>query len=171
LKPHWKGHDQKGNLIFGKTWVHEFKKGGKFAYRVVKKNPKVVIKLKQPLSYAKDIIESQQKRKTKKPKIRGSNYGEKNSKQFPIPSSIKKKGTPSKEWMYKERQKLSAGLRYFILKRDDFKCQLCGASGIDPGVRLEVDHIIALENWGMTEIDNLRTLCRKCNKGKGTKVE
>lgn len=67
-----------------------------------------------------------------------------------------------------ERAKLSPSLRFKILKRDNFTCRCCGATKNDEGVRLHVDHIIALKNGGKTEEANLQTLCSTCNFGKGT---
>ena len=69
-----------------------------------------------------------------------------------------------------ERSKLSASLRYDILKRDGFKCQICGAT-IKDGVKLHVDHIFPVSKGGKTEPNNLRTLCDKCNLGKSDKIE
>lgn len=69
-----------------------------------------------------------------------------------------------------ERAKLSASLRYDILKRDGFRCQICGAT-IKDGVKLHVDHIFPVSKGGKTEPNNLRTLCDKCNLGKSDKIE
>ena len=68
-----------------------------------------------------------------------------------------------------ERQKLTASLRYDILKRDNFKCKLCGRSARD-GVELEVDHIIPISKGGKTIESNLRVLCKDCNRGKSDKL-
>lgn len=68
----------------------------------------------------------------------------------------------------KERSKLTKSMRYDVIKRDSFKCVLCGRGGSD-GVTLEVDHIIPVSRGGRTEMSNLRTLCRDCNRGKGAK--
>lgn len=58
-------------------------------------------------------------------------------------------------------------LRYAVLKRDNFKCKLCGASpATNPTVELQVDHIIPWSKGGKTTIDNLQTLCSWCNLGK-----
>lgn len=70
----------------------------------------------------------------------------------------------------KERNKLTAGLRYDILRRDGFKCQICGRTAQD-GVKLHVDHIIPISKGGKTEWNNLRTLCQECNLGKNDKIE
>lgn len=69
-----------------------------------------------------------------------------------------------------ERLKMTDSLRYDILHRDNFKCQICGASASD-GVKLHVDHIIPISKGGKTEMSNLRTLCDRCNFGKRDKIE
>lgn len=56
-------------------------------------------------------------------------------------------------------------LRYEVLKRDNFTCVLCGAKS--PAVELHVDHIVPYSKGGKTELSNLRTLCSKCNLGRG----
>lgn len=59
-------------------------------------------------------------------------------------------------------------LRYYVLKRDSFRCVTCGASpAISRGVVLHVDHIQPWARGGATVADNLRTLCEPCNLGKG----
>lgn len=68
-----------------------------------------------------------------------------------------------------ERSKMTAGLRYDILKRDQFMCQFCGVDASTHGVTLHVDHIEPVANWGKTEESNLQTLCRDCQLEKGTK--
>ena len=64
-----------------------------------------------------------------------------------------------------QRSLMTSSLRYAVLKRDQFRCQICGASAAD-GARLEVDHIMPISKGGKTEKDNLRTLCERCNRGK-----
>lgn len=62
---------------------------------------------------------------------------------------------------------INARMRFKVLKRDNFKCCACGASPAkDPAVELHVDHIIPWSKGGETVIDNLQTLCSKCNLGK-----
>lgn len=62
---------------------------------------------------------------------------------------------------------INTRLRFIVLQRDNFKCCACGASPAkDPAVVLHVDHIKPWSKGGETEIDNLQTLCSKCNLGK-----
>lgn len=61
-------------------------------------------------------------------------------------------------------------MRYDILRRDGFRCQICGASQKD-GVTLHVDHIVPVSKGGRSVPSNLRTLCERCNKGKSNKYD
>lgn len=70
-----------------------------------------------------------------------------------------------KEIKKKERGVLTLKLRYEIFKRDKFKCVLCGTTGKEE--KIEIDHIIPISEGGKTIKSNLRTLCFKCNRGKG----
>lgn len=57
--------------------------------------------------------------------------------------------------------------RFKVMQRDDFKCQICGASpATQAGVLLHVDHIVPVAKGGQATMDNLQTLCQKCNLGK-----
>ena len=69
-----------------------------------------------------------------------------------------------------ERAKMTDSLRYDILKRDNFRCQICGSTAQD-GVKLHVDHIVPVSKGGLTTYSNLRTLCDRCNLGKSDKIE
>lgn len=61
----------------------------------------------------------------------------------------------------------SLRLRFKVLSRDRFTCQCCGASpATSSSVELHVDHIVAWSKGGETIIENLQTLCTKCNLGK-----
>lgn len=68
-----------------------------------------------------------------------------------------------------ERSLMSDSLRYDILKRDHFRCCICGISAQD-GAKLHVDHIIPVSKGGKTVKSNLRTLCERCNLGKSNKL-
>lgn len=64
-----------------------------------------------------------------------------------------------------ERAKLTPDLRYRVLKRDGYRCRACG-SGPEQGAILQIDHIKAIANGGLTEYSNLQALCSMCNLGK-----
>lgn len=68
----------------------------------------------------------------------------------------------------RERQKMTLSLRYDILKRDQFRCQICGRTAAE-GVALEIDHVVPISKGGKTVPSNLQTLCRECNRGKRDK--
>ena len=69
--------------------------------------------------------------------------------------------------LLKVSRSISDKLRYQVLKKDNFKCCACGASPAkDSSVELHIDHIIPFSKGGDTTIDNLQTLCSKCNFGK-----
>lgn len=57
-------------------------------------------------------------------------------------------------------------LKYAILKRDGFRCKICGRSAKDEAVVLTIDHLVPLSRGGDWEINNLYTCCRQCNEGK-----
>jgi HNH endonuclease/Homing endonuclease associated repeat len=67
---------------------------------------------------------------------------------------------------------ISLSLRYRVLARDSFRCVACGASPAKDGtVELHVDHIQPWSRGGKNTEENLRTLCFKCNLGKGVRLE
>lgn len=73
--------------------------------------------------------------------------------------------------MKKDRKKISKGMRYDVLRRDNFRCKSCGITPIDnPAVKLHVDHIIPVSTGGETIMHNLQTLCSDCNLGKAAKT-
>jgi 5-methylcytosine-specific restriction endonuclease McrA len=66
------------------------------------------------------------------------------------------------------REPISIRTRFFILKRDEYRCQLCGASpSTDVGTVLHIDHKISVAKGGSSDISNLWVLCSRCNLGKG----
>lgn len=142
------GHDQYGNPIKGKTWV---KSHEKWKSKPVK--PKVVL-IKQPLSTVSGKASESQRPPSQK--------------EHPLPPEMFTPAT--EEEQYLERRKMTPAVRMAILRRDGFRCQLCGVMGTDPGVALEVDHIIPVPKGGKTEFGNLQTLCRRCNLGKSDDV-
>lgn len=76
-------------------------------------------------------------------------------------------GTNNFSVAHKTKRDINLRMRFVVLQRDDFKCCACGASPAkDPSVTLHVDHIVPWSKGGETIIDNLQTLCSKCNLGK-----
>lgn len=73
-------------------------------------------------------------------------------------------------FMQEQRRLMSDNLRFEVLRRDHYRCCLCGATKQD-GVKLEVDHILPVAKGGRTELNNLQTLCERCNRGKRDKVD
>jgi len=71
-----------------------------------------------------------------------------------------------------QRALMTSSLREKIKQRDKYTCKKCGLSvEVEPNLLLEIDHIIPLSKNGMTTEDNLQTLCWKCNRSKGSKIE
>lgn len=57
---------------------------------------------------------------------------------------------------------------FSIFERDNFTCIYCGKSSIEDSVKLHVEHITAVSEFGETSIDNLITSCESCNVSKGS---
>lgn len=70
-----------------------------------------------------------------------------------------------------QRRLMTPKFRQEILTRDNHICKLCeNSTNNEPNLLLEVDHIIPLSKGGLTIIENLQTLCWKCNRSKGAKL-
>jgi len=67
-----------------------------------------------------------------------------------------------------ERAKITAVLRYDVIKRDGYRCRACGFS-VQDGAHLHIDHIVPISKGGSSAIGNLQTLCTACNIGKGAR--
>ncbi|SEQ06427.1 HNH endonuclease [Hyunsoonleella jejuensis] len=71
-----------------------------------------------------------------------------------------------------QRALMTPNLRDLIKERDDYKCCNCGnGTENEPNLLLEIDHIIPVSKGGKTTVENLQTLCWKCNRSKGAKVD
>jgi len=59
---------------------------------------------------------------------------------------------------------ISPKLKKIVLDRYDDKCNECGRE-----YHLQIDHIFPWSKGGLTEVDNLQVLCKKCNYEKSNK--
>ena len=69
-------------------------------------------------------------------------------------------------WSHRKQSpgNISGRLKYEILKKASFHCELCGVSA---DIRaLEVDHIVPRNKYGTDDINNLQALCYSCNSMK-----
>lgn len=57
---------------------------------------------------------------------------------------------------------ISKRVRAIVLERDEFSCVHCGSNE-----SLQIDHIHPVVLGGTSDLDNLQTLCRRCNLAKG----
>lgn len=72
-----------------------------------------------------------------------------------------------------QRALMTSRLRGWIKDRDHHTCQnpACGVSvAVEPNLLLEVDHIVPVSKGGLSEPENLQTLCWRCNRAKGAKM-
>jgi hypothetical protein len=67
--------------------------------------------------------------------------------------------------MAKIKRRVTNRTRFEVMRRDGFVCRLCGRASHE-GVKLHVDHIVALSKGGSNDQANLWTLCNECNSGK-----
>lgn len=71
-----------------------------------------------------------------------------------------------------QRALMTSKLRDTIKERDNYTCCNCNLSIKDEqNLLLEIDHIIPLSKGGITSKNNLQTLCWRCNRSKGAKLE
>ena len=80
---------------------------------------------------------------------------------------IEKRGERIFEHRRKSAGYISGSIRYNVLKKAKFRCELCGVSADTKA--LEVDHIIPRNKGGSDEINNLQALCYSCNAMKRDK--
>lgn len=85
-----------------------------------------------------------------------------NEGEIPAISSVSPK---SKSLIHATSRNINWRLRALVLMRDGAYCKLCGATPQD-GAKLHVDHVIPWSKGGETIIENLQSLCEKCNIGK-----
>jgi hypothetical protein len=90
-----------------------------------------------------------------------------NNDAIPIDSSQSKSVSAARE-----NRDPNLRQRFRVMQRDRFRCVMCGNSPAkDPSCILHIDHIVPWSLEGKTTIDNLQTLCQRCNLGKGNLME
>lgn len=69
-------------------------------------------------------------------------------------------------WSHRKRghRPVPGSVRYEVLSRAKFKCELCGISADDKS--LEVDHIFPKSLGGKDDLSNFQALCYSCNAAK-----
>jgi diadenosine tetraphosphate (Ap4A) HIT family hydrolase/5-methylcytosine-specific restriction endonuclease McrA len=72
----------------------------------------------------------------------------------------------AKIWQHRKMSEgyISGTIRYEVLKRAKFRCELCGISAEIKA--LEVDHIVPRNKGGGDDISNFQALCYSCNAMK-----
>ncbi|WP_251134596.1 HIT domain-containing protein [Falsiruegeria litorea] len=69
-------------------------------------------------------------------------------------------------WQHRSNAKgyVPGSIRYEVLKRAKYRCELCGASAEE--VALHVDHIVPRNRGGQDDLSNFQALCITCNTNK-----
>ena len=72
-------------------------------------------------------------------------------------------------WAHRKRghRPVSGSVRYEVLKRASFRCELCGIPADEKNI--EVDHIHPKSLGGADDLSNYQALCYSCNSAKGNK--
>ena len=84
-----------------------------------------------------------------------------------VSAYLEKRGTAAYDHRRAALGYLSGSLRYEVLKRAGFRCELCGISADERAI--EVDHILPRKHGGKDDLTNLQALCFKCNANKGAR--
>ncbi len=70
--------------------------------------------------------------------------------------------------VHQTKRQVSDRLRFRVFYRDGMVCKICGKSRAKyHDLEIVVDHIFPWAKGGETVFENLQTLCRPCNGGKG----
>ena len=80
---------------------------------------------------------------------------------FHLPSVIR-----LKKYVYVPRRRQAPFSKKNVMRRDEHKCQYCGAKGGD----LTVDHVLPRSRGGRSTWGNVVCSCRKCNAKKGDRT-
>jgi ATP adenylyltransferase len=77
---------------------------------------------------------------------------------------LEKRGADIFQHRKKSAGYISGTLKYEVLKRAQFHCELCGIAADKKA--LEVDHIVPRNKGGSDDLENLQALCYSCNAMK-----
>lgn len=72
--------------------------------------------------------------------------------------------SPKTKTRYFEKVAIPNDLRWAVFERDNFTCKICGARK-----HLHCDHIHPESKGGEATMENLQTLCSRCNRSKGSR--
>ena len=69
------------------------------------------------------------------------------------------------------REPIPSSVRKKVYERDSYTCAFCGQIGkgeihSEKVKGFAIDHIISVASGGSSKLENLRVLCRKCNRDK-----
>lgn len=64
------------------------------------------------------------------------------------------------------KKDIAESLRWQVFERDDFRCRKCGSRQ-----QLRADHVHPESAGGEATLENLQTLCHRCNSKKGNRIE
>ena len=84
-----------------------------------------------------------------------------------------KKDDPEFEKFFKQKSNtrsrtINEKVRPQVFKRDNYACVICGKSpATHRRITLHLDHEVPFSKGGDNILENLRTLCNKCNLGRG----
>jgi len=76
------------------------------------------------------------------------------------------KATPLPGKVRTRRVRISIRKQFMVFQRDGYRCRMCKRVG----GKLHLDHVIPVSKGGNSRIENLQTLCQKCNLKKGAKL-
>lgn len=65
----------------------------------------------------------------------------------------------------KPKRHIPRGLAKQVFERDAYRCRACGG-----WEDLQTDHVHPESKGGLTTLDNLQTLCGRCNRSKGSRL-
>ena len=99
--------------------------------------------------------------------VKAANGGELIEEKVEPPKPQDSVALPPSQHKRKTSRDPSWRLRFLVMRRDRFTCRSCGHSpALEPGLILHIDHVEAWSKGGETTMENLQTLCQKCNIGK-----